>query len=261
MKNPLFASILVVVSGTVSSASLLGTELPATVMARCGKLLFADDFERAEVGDAWTTSQKSYAIRDGVLVTGQRPDHGHPAVCRVGVPLKDAVIDFRFKFAGGSQVSLVLNDQDHQGSHAGHICRAGVSPTAVTLGDDCEGAMKFGIYELWKDPARRAEVESLVESRRRRVPIKLGPLAEKSEPWHRLTVEIVGDEMTATLDGKPIAYLKSPGIAHPVKNYWGFTTSGRYIEIDDVKAWAAEPDPAWAKRRTELFAQTTEKGE
>ena len=238
-----------------SSEDVPATVMAPTVMAKRGKLLFADDFERSEVGAAWTTSQKSYAIRDGVFVTGQRPDHGHPAVCRVGVPLKDAVIDFRFKFAGGSQVSLVLNDKDHKGSHAGHICRAGISPTAVTLGDDCEGAMKFGIYELWKDPAKRSQVEQLVESRKQRVPITLDTVKSDDGPWHCLTVEIVGEEMTATLDGKPVAYLKSPGIAHAVKNYWGFTTSGRYVEIDDVKAWAAEPDAGWKKRRAELFTE------
>ena len=101
--------------------------LPTTVMVRYGKLLVADDFNRADVGEAWTTSVRSYSIRDGVFVTGQRPDAGHPAVCRLSVPMNDAVIDFRFKFAGGKQLGLVLNDSGHKGSHAGHICRGGVA--------------------------------------------------------------------------------------------------------------------------------------
>src|SRR5262249_53546022 len=153
----------------------------------------------------------------------QRPDHGHPAVSRLSIPLRDAVFDFRFKFDGGTQLSLVLNDRDHKGSHAGHICRAQISPTAVTLGDDCEGAMKFGIYELRQDAPRREEYDKLIADRRRRVALTVDP-----KPWHRMTVELVGDEMLASLDGKPVAYLKSPGLAHPVKNYWGFTTSGQF---------------------------------
>jgi len=250
LQNRFIASATVILLAFVGSAlAAESQELPTTVMARCGKLIVADDFNREEVGKAWTTSVRSYSIRDGVFVTGQRPDAGHPAVCRLSVPMKDAVIDFRFKFAGGKQLSLVLNDSGHKGSHAGHICRAQVSHTAVTLGDDCEGAMKFGIYERWKDPAKRSEVEKLVESRKRRVDVEIDP-----EPWHRMTVEIVGDEMVAHVDGKPVAYLKSPGFAHPVKNYWGFTTQGQFIEVDDLRAWSAEADPAWSKRRGEFFA-------
>ncbi|MGC3970304.1 MAG: hypothetical protein QM775_24125 [Pirellulales bacterium] len=79
------------------------------------------------------------------------------------------------------------------------------------------------------------------------------PVAVDPEPWHSMTVEIVGDEMTASLDDKPIAYLKSPGLAHPTKNYWGFTTQGRFIEVDDLRVWSAEPDVAWSERRAELF--------
>lgn len=222
---------------------------PTTAMARPAELLFADDFSRAEVGTAWKSSVRSYSIRDGVLVTGQRPDAGHPAVCRVSVALQDCIVDFRFKFAGGSQLSLVLNDAGYKHSHAGHICRAQVSPTAVTLGDDKEGAMKLGgVFELRSQPEKRAEYEKLIENRRTRVPHKLD-----IDLWHRMTVEIVGDEMLASIDGRPIAYLRSPGFAHPTKNYWGFTTQGRFIEIDDVRAWSAVLDPNWSKRRSELF--------
>jgi hypothetical protein len=220
-------------------------------MARRGKLLVSDDFERAEVGDAWRVSVKSYSIKDGVFVTGQRPEAKHPAVSRLHVPFRDAVVDFSFKFTGGKQITLVFNDKEFQGSHAGHICRAGVSPRQISLGDDCEGPMKFGIYERWQDPAKRAEVESLVKDRMKKVPIQID-----AGEWHRMTVELVGDEMLASLDGKPLAWLKSPGIAHAVKSDWGFTTQGRTIEVDNLRAWAAEADPAWPERRAKLFPST-----
>ena len=222
---------------------------PTTVLARRGKLLMSDDFSRSEVGDAWQVSVRSYSIADGVFVTGQRPEATHPAVCRTHVPLRDAVVDFKFKFTGGKQLTLVFNDRDYQGSHAGHICRAGVSPRQVSLGDDCEGAMKFGIYERWKNPDTKSEVEPLVKDRVKRVPVTLD-----ADMWHRMTVEIVGDEMVASLDGKPVAYLKSPGIAHAAKTDWGFTTQGRTIEVDNLRAWSAEADPAWPERRAELFS-------
>ena len=65
--------------------------------------------------------------------------------------------------------------------------------------------------------------------------------------------EIGFKDIKVGVDGKPVAYLRSPGFAHPTKNYWGFTTQGRFIEVDDVRAWSAEVDPNWNQRRGELF--------
>jgi hypothetical protein len=47
--------------------------------------------------------------------------------------------------------------------------------------------------------------------------------------------------MRATLDGKPVAFLKSPGIAHPTKSKIEFGCGGKDGYIDDVKIWNAEP--------------------
>jgi hypothetical protein len=237
-----------IVSFACLSTAVVNAAEVETFLAKPGKLAFADDFERVEVGDAWKTSRNEYSIRDGVLITGQRPEHGHPAVSRVSVNLKDAVISFRFKFDGARGLTLVLNDSGWKQSHAGHICRAGVTLAQVTLGDDKEGRMKFGIYEKWKDPATKAEVEPLVKDRSRAFPHAL-----EAGKWYAMTVEFVGDEMLASINGRPIAYLRSPGFAHPTKNYWGFTTSGQYAEVDDLKAWHAEPDPRWPERRAKLF--------
>src|SRR5207244_2111546 len=113
---------LAIVRADDTDGSAADQSVPATVMARPGKLLFADDFSRVEVGDAWKTSVRSYSIENGVFITGQRPEATHPAVCRVHVPLKDTAVDFQFKFDSGTQLTLVFNDADYQGSHAGHIC-------------------------------------------------------------------------------------------------------------------------------------------
>jgi hypothetical protein len=240
--------LLLAVSFTLLGAVAAPAAEVETFLAKPGKLAFADDFQRAEVGDAWKTSRNEYSIQDGVFITGQRPEHGHPAVSRVSVPLRDAVVTFRFKFNGARGLTLVLNDSEWKQSHAGHICRAGVTLSQVTLGDDKEGRMKFGIYEKWKDPATKAEVERQVKDRSRSFPHAL-----EAGKWYAMTVEFVADEMLASIDGRPIAYLKSPGFAHPTKNYWGFTTSGQYVEIDDLKAWHADPDPTWPDRRAKLF--------
>ena len=40
-------------------------------------------------------------------------------------------------------------------------------------------------------------------------------------------LETVGDTMRATIDGKPVAFLQSPGIAHPTKSKVEFGCAGK----------------------------------
>jgi hypothetical protein len=47
--------------------------------------------------------------------------------------------------------------------------------------------------------------------------------------------------MRATIDGKPAAFLKSPGIAHPTKSRVEFGCAGKDGYFDDIKIWNAEP--------------------
>ncbi|HEX3871108.1 MAG TPA: family 16 glycoside hydrolase [Pirellulales bacterium] len=208
---------------------------PATQLARPGKLLFADDFARADAGEAWTGSLRSFRIEDGALVVSQREDATHPAVVRTTVEFKDAVLTFRFRFDGAPRFGVVFNDKNHADSHAGHICRVSVSPNQISVGDDKEGAMKHGIYEKWQHADTKEEVRSIVESTQIKAPVKI-----ESKRWYSMTVEIVGDEMAVSLDGKPITRFKSSGFDHAVKNHWGFTVSGQSIDFDDVKLWSVE---------------------
>jgi hypothetical protein len=47
--------------------------------------------------------------------------------------------------------------------------------------------------------------------------------------------------MRATVDGKPAAFLKSSGIAHPTKSKVEFGCQGKDGYFDDIKIWNAEP--------------------
>jgi hypothetical protein len=44
-------------------------------------------------------------------------------------------------------------------------------------------------------------------------PVEIDP-----EQCHTFALETVGDAMRASVDGKAVAYLQSPGIAHPTKS-------------------------------------------
>ncbi|MSU50774.1 MAG: hypothetical protein EXS37_17090 [Opitutus sp.] len=62
-----------------------------------------------------------------------------------------------------------------------------------------------------------------------------------SEQYSPPTVETVGDEMRASIDGKPVGYLKSAGIGHPTKSKIELGVSGKDGYFEDIKVWNSAP--------------------
>ncbi len=205
----------------------------AEPLAQKGDLIFSDDFERSELGE-WKPLIPSFAVQNGVLKGWQtRDDHG--AVGRVYRPMKDVIVEFKFKLDGSTGFNAVFDDKNHKGSHAGHICRVAFAPKQIRLGDDKEGVMRNDIFEMRKDPAKKAEADKLLISRGTATNIAIDP-----KSWHSVTIEILGDQMKVTFDGKPAGLLKSPGIAHETKESFHFTVNGPGVLFDDVRIWLAK---------------------
>jgi hypothetical protein len=211
-------------------------DVPASSIAKKGALIFSDDFDRAELGDKWHVTTPTFAIADGVLRCSQtKPEHG--AVGRVDVGQKDPVLEFKFRFEGATSINAVCNDRAYQEGHGGHICRVSLSPRGIMLGDDKERLTK-AIEEMQKDPARQAEVAKLTAGRTANFPVKL-----EEHRWYQLAMEVVDDELRVSLDGQPVGFLKSSGIAHPMKSDFHFTVSGdatQFALFDDVRVWAVD---------------------
>jgi len=214
--------------------SLLAKEPLSKSVATKGKLLFSDDFEKAKSIDNWTSVIPTFTVQDGVLVGSQtRDDHG--AVGRVMVPFTDCIIEFKFRLEGSPGFNAVIDDKNHKGSHAGHICRVAFAPKQISLGDDKEGIMRNDIFAMRRDPKRKAEADKLLKDR--------GLVTKQTleqDSWYSVRIEIVGDTMRVSLDDKAIGLLKSPGLAHETKASFHFTVRGKDAHFDDVKIWAAE---------------------
>ena len=227
MKHPVTIRILAALSfaGMAPAA-----DVPAQPMANRGTLIFSDDFSTPEVGKAWRAQWPALAVSDGALNISQvKPEHS--AVGLVPVGKKDVVIEFKFKLGGATGINAVFNDRDFKEGHGGHLCRVSLSPRQIFLADDKE-RLSHAIEEMKKDPARKAEVAHLVAGRSKSIPTKLDP-----SRWYQLAIEIVGDEMRVRLDGAAVGFLKSSGIAHPVKSDFYFAVSGKDALFDDVKIW------------------------
>ncbi len=220
--------------------------IPAEPIAKKKELLFSDDFSGAELGKAWGQVVPIFTLENGAMkgtqlrvdtpaADGKPAIVGHQAVVGNDVPTKDSVIEFKFKFAGATAVSAEFDDRKFTGSHYGHICYLRITPKSATLADQKEGSMRNDIYEM-KDPARKAERAKLMEGRGATFLLQLD-----ATQWHTAVLETVGDSMRATIDGKAVAFLKSPGIAHPTKSKVEFGCAGKDGLFDDIKIYNAEP--------------------
>ena len=224
---PILFTLLAFLCSHVSAA-----DAPAQPLVKKGTLIFSDDFERTDLG-AWRQVCQTFTVAAGVMKGSQtRDDHG--AVGSIKTAFSDGVIEFKFRFEGATSINAVCDDKAWKGTHAGHICRATITPKLIRLGDDKEGGMRNDIFEMRKDPKRRAEGDKLMEGR-----TKTFPMTITTGEWHRLTMEIIGDEMRVSLDDKFVGSLKSPGFAHPAKSDFHFTVNGKDALFDEVRVWNA----------------------
>jgi hypothetical protein len=226
--------------------------VPASPIAEKKELLFSDDFENAKGDPRWKIAVPTFTRVDGMLKGTQTRDKdvpaadgkpeikAHPAVISLVVPTKDCVVEVKIKFGGNTVMDVEWDDRAFTGSHYGHLCRAQAKLNGFNLLDERDGSQSNELIELKKDPVKnKAAIGKLYATHSVLYPGKLDP-----DKWYLYGVEIANDEMRVTVDGKPVAYLKSPGIAHATKSQLEFGVSGKDGYFDDLKVWNAVPAAA-----------------
>lgn len=236
---------IVLLTSTAAFAADL-PRVPSKPIAVKKELLFSDDFQGTDPAKVWHKVVPTFAIENGALKGTQTRDvtipaadgkpeiRAHAAVHGLEIPTKDSVVECRIRFEGATMIDVEFDDRKYTGCHYGHICRAQVRLTGVTIIDEKDGNMRNDIYEMKKDPAKKAEVAKLLVGRQVTYPAKL-----ETGKWYALVVETVGDEMRVTLDGKPAAFLKSSGISHATKSKIELGVAGKDGFFDDIKVWNA----------------------
>ena len=221
--------------------------VPAEPIAKKKELLFSDDFESADPASVWHKVVPTFVVENGALkgtqtrdqnipaTDGKRAVTPHAAVHGLEIPTKDSVVEVKIRFGGATMLDVEFDDRKYTGSHYGHLCRAQVRLNGVTIIDERDGNMRNDIYEMSKDPTKKAERAKLTAGRSVTYPAKLEP-----GKWYTLVVETVGDEMRATIDGQPAAFFKSSGIGHATKSKIELGVAGKDGFFDDLKVWNAE---------------------
>lgn len=187
-----------------------------------GKLLFSDEFNRAEVGSEWAVAKGKWEIREGVLKGAELKEDNHAAVLKHKMDCHDFVAQFSFQFQGGKAVSFSLNQK-------GHVCRVAITPAGFTVRKD--------------KPSKKSTEKGAV----------LGTCDMKFNDgqWYTMLVEIRGKEMLAMIDDSHVVAGEHAGIDVD-KGELALPVGGDGVLIDNLKIWEAQPNPDWEQARKKL---------
>ncbi|MEZ5386806.1 MAG: hypothetical protein R3F13_14940 [Prosthecobacter sp.] len=223
-------------------------KVPSKPIAEKKELLFSDDMEGTEHDKRWHRVVDTFAFENGALKgtqtrvqdmpskDGKSIIKAHAAVYGLELPTKDSVVEVKMRFDGCTMMDVEFDDRKYTGSHYGHLCRAQVRLDKVTIMDEREGSQNEVIKAMKEDPAKKADVAKMMAGKSATFPVKLKPNQD-----YTVVVETVGDEMRVSIDGKAVAFLKSPGIGHETKSKIEIGVAGQSGWFDDIKVWDAAP--------------------
>jgi hypothetical protein len=222
----------------------LCTCLRLTAADDLGTLVFSDDFARQETqavkdepGNAWNTSSswsakgnKQVDLADGALYIHIHPEAIHAVDVGHEFRFIDGTATMRFKLHEAKD-TLMLNfaDLGCKEVHAGHLCAATFGADKVVLQDMKTGGMLLKYYDARKAGTLAKEDQELIKTKQ-----KSFPHATTLGEWHTLSVTILGETMTAAVDGQQVGSFSSPGIAHESKQVLRLLVANK-VTIDDVK--------------------------
>lgn len=214
-----------------------------------GKLLFEDDFNRAEqddskeqIGKGWTTNSKSRAngnkqvdLVDGTvhLTMHETADHGVSFVHDAG--FRNGTVALRLKLRKQDDFGINLADLSEKSVHAGHLCQVKFRGGKMQLMDLKTGQMRLDLRTKRKAGEKMSkEEQQLVTSKMQSFDSKLTP-----GQWHDVEMHIDGPRMLVKIDGEIAGEFESEGIAHPTKRKVRLAV-GKQAWVDDVRIYSRD---------------------
>jgi hypothetical protein len=209
-----------------------------------GTLVFSDDFSRSESqeikdepGNGWKTSSswsakghKEVDLIDGTLHIYIHKEAIHAVDVGHEFVFIDGTATMRYKLDDAKD-SIMLNfaDPSCKEVHAGHLCAAIFAANKVTLRDMKTGGMLLKNWQANKAGTLSKEEKAFIKTKEISFPHETS-----LKEWHTLLVTIVGDTMTASVDGQVVGSFSSSGIAHESKQLLRLLVPNN-VTIDDVQ--------------------------
>lgn len=176
-------------------------------IAKKGDVLLKDPL--ATVGEKWRVAKGEWIPADGGVKGSEREADKHGAVMRNPITFKDVVVEFSFKLDGAKGISFSVNDAKE------HVCRLSINKAGFQARKDDHD----------HDGPDKAEVFNKVN-------LKLD-----DGKWHTAVVELVGESMVCTIDGK--VSRGSHALIATEKTKPGFTVGGQSAFFKDLTIWSA----------------------
>jgi len=241
------------VSALALFQAIAADEPPKTWMTTRGKLLVSEDFAKpltpftgkpvgfASGFNGWRynggpQSGKSgmWELVDGTFKGIENPEAHHPATASFGIRFKDAIIQCEVRLDdvpanGRLNRSVFVKATDVKD----YVCAAFVGPGGLN-------ALAYDDTRINSTTNQREKFPPV----RTAVPVKLGD-------WHTVVLEIKGEEIVASLDGRCVT-LGSPLIGadkHSIMIGVGTEASFRNFRV-----WEALPNPDWPKNKEAIQA-------
>lgn len=198
------------------SALLLATQAPLQsaeppLPVTRGEPIVLEDFSKPDAVKTWRWGAGKWTVADGVLKGTETAERKHAAGIACQRTYHDAVISFRFQFAGGDPAILLLRNK------FGNLCRVIISHSRMTLQKDRPNLPK--------------------DTREKTVVLGQAPLKLEEGQWYSVTAVVKGEEFAVTLHDH--ATLKG---SHPAidvdKMEIEFLAGGDSVLFDDLQAWA-----------------------
>ena len=197
------------VPGTnTQTATGLRSKRAALLLTQPGKAVFTDNFSSPQTSERWHFNQ-DWSVENGVL---QRDKDGDDTtrIFLKNARYGDSIIHFDFRFTGAHDIRLVTGGGGHYNAVV-HLRRDQFYlQTALD---------KHAPYF----PMRHSECAFRFQNNR----------------WYSLTVEFIGDELVAQIDGQHLVYAKHP-ILKTTREYFAFQVDESGAEFDNVEIHTAK---------------------
>lgn len=204
---------------------LCAAEAPTTLLAQPEKEILSDALTKDSKAAEWKIAKGKWErTSDGIHVE-ELPADNHGAAARVPMKLHDFVASFEFRLDGAKSISLSINDAKE------HVARVLITPTALRVqkdDHDHDGPDKAVVF---LNQAQTFEAGT----------------------WHSVVLEMVGDTMVATIDGKISGFGRND-LFKAEKANPGLTCGGQSASFRNFVIWSAKPEPksTWSETSAKI---------
>jgi len=115
--------------------------------------------------------------------------------------------------------------------HAGHLFKVTAGVKKVDIDDMKSGIMNLKFEEAKKAKTLTAEQKKFLATTKKSFPVKL-----EAGKWYALSVQITGDKVSVTIDGKDVGSFSSEGFAHPTKKMLRLAVPKQAV-VDEVRIY------------------------